>query len=114
MRDDIGAGGPDSDAEEARTVVADSRARRPVSWQVPNGKRKAMLVSKKSVSMVSLCPFDKLQSSPVSYFGSREHTLVDEENQFLSIDFSRRQSDIFSYDPKHSCPEEEDEAKKFR
>jgi len=53
-------------------------------------------------------------SSPVSYFGSREHTLVDEENQFLSIDFTRRQSDIFSYDPKHSCPEEEDEAKKFR
>ena len=55
-----------------------------------------------------------LQSSPASYFGSREPTLVDEENQYLSFDFTRRQSDIFSYDPKFTCPEEEDEAKKFR
>ena len=54
------------------------------------------------------------QSSPVSYFGSREPTLVDEENQSLSFDFPRRQSDIFSYDPKFTCPEEEDEAKRFR
>ena len=55
-----------------------------------------------------------MQSSPVSYFGSREPTLVDEDNQFLNIDFTRRQSDMFSYDPKHTRPEEEDEAKRFR
>jgi len=67
-----------------------------------------------TAELVDPYPVNSRTSSPASYFGSREPTLVDEENQYLSFDFTRRQSDIFSYDPKFTCPEEEDEAKKFR
>ena len=43
MRDDVHDGGSDSVAEETRAVVADSRARRPVPGQVPNGRDAKLL-----------------------------------------------------------------------
>jgi hypothetical protein len=53
-------------------------------------------------------------ASPVSYFTSQEPILEDPENQFLTSELTRRQSDIFSYDPKHTAQEDEDERKRFR
>ncbi len=60
-------------------------------------------------------PYPKSKTaSPVSFFGSQEPILVDEENYYLKEDITGKQDDFITYDAEaHRCDTEEDEKKRF-